>query len=708
MTRAGGALAMLLAVASPLAAQRGATVTPAAGLVITRSVRLVPGRYALVAPDSQPLLVIRGSNLTVDFTGVVLEGSAPDAPPDRFTGTAILIDGGTNVTVRGATIRGYKVAIHARGTRRLTLAGHALDHNWKPRLWSGIEHESLVDWLSFHRNEANEWLRYGAAIYLERVDEGEIRDNRARQGMNGLLLTRSSRVRIWNNDFSYLSGLGIGLYRSTHNTIMHNRVDWCVRGYSHGFYARGQDSAALLMFEQSSDNVVAYNSMTHGGDGLFLWAGQQTMDAGTGGSNDNTFYMNDFSFAPTNGMEATFSRNRFIANRVEGSTHGLWGGYSWGSQIVGNSFAGNRVGVAIEHGQDNRIAGNRFEGDSTAIRLWWNRIEPSDWGYPKVRDTRSRGYRIEGNAFVRNRVAVRADSSSELLLSRNSLDGVATAFLHDGDSSAVLPELSPPGKSDPSALVARVREQVRPIPGGHDVTSAPEIRRGRDAILVDEWGPYDWSTPKLWPAGRLDERPLRLRTLGPAATWRVAGVSGATVSDSAGVIGDTVEVTPLGPGEDWRLELVASGPEGERAFTYERFEPPQRWTARAVAWDSLDDPRGADELSAALLARTSVFDGQLDRLDWMWFRPQVPGIPLERWALRAESVVTLPPGAFTLRTISDDAIRVWVDDRLLIDRWVPHESAVDEVPLEGGTHRVRVDYLQMDGWVEFRLEFARR
>jgi alpha-L-fucosidase len=86
----------------------------------------------------------------------------------------------------------------------------------------------------------------------------------------------------------------------------------------------------------------------------------------------------------------------------------------------------------------------------------------------------------------------------------------------------------------------------------------------------------------------------------------------------------------------------------------------------------------------------------------------VAGIPPERWALRAESEVTLPPGAFALHTISDDAIRVWVDGRLVIDRWVAHESGVDEATIEGGTHRVRVDYLQVDGWVELRLGFARR
>ena len=124
--------------------------------------------------------------------------------------------------------------------------------------------------------------------------------------MNGLLMTRTTRMRVWNNDFSFNSALGIGMYRSSHNQLLHNKIDWNVRGYSHGFYNRGQDSAGLLMYEQSSHNIVAHNSVTHSGDGLFLWAGQHTMDTGEGGANDNLFFRNDFSWAPTNGIEATF------------------------------------------------------------------------------------------------------------------------------------------------------------------------------------------------------------------------------------------------------------------------------------------------------------------------------------------------------------------------------------------------------------------
>ena len=272
------------------------------GLVITHSVRVVPRAYRLPAPASldSAVITIRGDDLTVDFAGARLEGMDSHADPDQAVGVAVRVDGGHDVRILNARIRGYKVGILARGTHGFTLTGSDLSYNWKPRLYSLVEHESLLDWLSFHHNEKDEWLRYGAGVYLADVSGGELRDNTAEQGMNGVMLVRSDHLRIHDNTLSYNSGLGLGLYRASHNRILHNRIDFDVRGYSEGFYRRGQDSAGLLLYEQSDSNVVAYNSVTHGGDGLFLWAGQSTMDTGLGGANDNLFFGNDFSFAPTN------------------------------------------------------------------------------------------------------------------------------------------------------------------------------------------------------------------------------------------------------------------------------------------------------------------------------------------------------------------------------------------------------------------------
>ena len=672
------------------------------GLVITRSVRIVPKTYRLGAPASldSAAIVIRGNGITVDFAGATLLGSAPGASPDQGGGVAIRIEGGRDVTVRNARIRGYKIGILARDVRGLTLTGHDASHNWKPRLLSLIEHESLVDWLSYHQNDKDEWLRYGAAFYLSGVAGGEIRGNRVEQGMNGLLMSRSDSLRILANNFSFNSGLGIGLYRSSDNLIANNLLSFNVRGYSHGFYRRGQDSAALLIYEQSNRNVVAWNTATHSGDGLFLWAGQTTMDSGQGGANDNVFYANDFSWAPTNAMEATFSRNNFLANRAVGSEYGLWGGYSFESKIIGNCFGKNRFGIAIEHGQDNRIVANRFDGDSLAIRLWGDSIQPSDWGYPKHRDTRSRDYRIEKNVFAGNRITVQAANTSGLVEQENERLSAAAAA---------------------RCQIGRMPEQhagLVPVLPGVDprVPSSSFAGRDRSAMIVDEWGPFDWKSPRLWPVDSTRALPLRLALLGPPGRWRVVGRRAVSrLSAESGRMGDTLSVTPTVPG-DWAIALEYIGgptvsPRGEaRAagtpyrFGYSRFEPATRWATRFFSWTDSTEIAKSPEVFSRMAGAAPLLTRELSRLDLQWYRPRMPELPIEHWGLEATTIVDLPPGSYRIRTISDDGIRVWVDGKLVIERWSTHESTVDEAPLTGGRRDLKVQYHQNGGWTELRVE----
>jgi parallel beta-helix repeat protein len=698
------------------------------GMVITTSVYVAPKTYRLPAPASldSAVITVRGEHITVDFAGATMEGIAPSTDPDRATGIAIRIDGGQDVHILHARIRGYKVGILARHTRGLELSDNDLSYNWKPYLYSGIEHESLVDWLSFHNNEHDEWLRYGAAIYLADVRGGRIRDNRVEQGMNALMLVRSDSVRITGNTFSHNSGLGLGLYRSSHNTIMHNRADYDVRGYSDPFYHRGQDSADLLIYEQSSHNVVAYNSMTHGGDGLFIWAGQHTMDTGDGGVNDNLFYGNDFSFAPANCMEATFSRNTFVANRLEGCEYGLWAGYSYDSRVVGNLFVRNRTGIGIEHGQANLIARNRFVGDSVAVNVWANPTEPSDWGYPKHRDTRSRDYRVEGNVFSHNRVGVRAANTSGLALTSNRFVGVdSVTVLGDTSGYRFAENVVRDGGGDMPSLPPLPAEYARlapaPMPGAIRPARSPVERRSRATIIVDEWGPYDWRSPKLWPVDSAHEMPLRLRVLGPPGTWRVLTRRGiAALSRSTGRTGDTIAVTPAPDASgDWALVLEYRGAattssRGERhaagqpvRFSYSRFEPPIQWTARVFAWSDSTDPRNHASAFAALLRSAPAATLHPHRLDYEGYGRVVPGTPADHVALEATGTVVLAPGTYTVRTISDDGVRVWVDGALAIDHWAPHGSALDFASLGGGRHEIRVQYYQVDGWNELRLAIVR-
>jgi parallel beta-helix repeat protein len=686
----------------------GAAQAPREGMLIGSSHRFPPGVYRLSSTDvSHPGITIRGSNITVDFSGVTLRGAPDTADPDTFAGLGVLVDGGENVTIRNLTARGYKIGLLARGTRRLRLTGADVSYNWKARLFSLVDHESLLDWLSYHHNERDEWIEQGAGIYLADTSDAVVENARAVQGQNGLMLVRSSSATISNSTFSYLSGIGIGLYRSVGNTIQHNRIDYCVRGYSDGFYNRGQDSAGILVYEQSSRNVFAFNSVTHDGDGFFLWAGQSTMDSGRGGADDNVVYRNDFSFAPTNGIEATFSRNVFVDNLVEGNWHGVWGGYSHDSLIQGNRFAHNVEAIAIEHGQDNRIANNTFDGDTTAIHLWKNAAQDPDWGYPKHHDTQSRDVDAVGNAFVRNDVGLQLGGVERLYSSRNRFEAVkavviqspAAGIAPDGTSGPVTGHPLPPVHFEPPRALRGLSAAVPSI--------GP--RRGRDSIIVDEWGPYDWLSPKLWPKWRSEARPLTLRVLGPRGEWRVRSARGASLSVDHGVVPGEIVVTPAsGTIEDFDVRLVYRGarvvsPEGivtpagsPCEFGYASFFVPADWTVRYYRHE------GDAEISGPALK-----EEHRDRLDFMSGRALAEGVPADNVAIAAEADVVLPDGAYTIRTISDDAVRVTVDGRRVIDHWAAHESALDTAALGGGSHHIRVEYYEKAGFAELRFEILK-
>src|SRR5262249_12138325 len=197
----------------------------------------------------------------------------------------------------------------------------------------------------------------------------------------------------------------------------------------------------------------------------------------------------------------------------------------------------------------------------------------------------------------------------------------------------------------------------------------------------------------------------RLAVLGPNphdrwrqyATHGVSRVETTKGSDTRGFIGDTLLVTPSDR-SDWSVTLVARG---ER-FWYVRFQPQIMWRVNFFTWT--DSTNYFERLLGDSLRGEPV-----RRLDYLWYRPPQPfrALPLRNWSLRATGTVTLPAGIYSVRTISDDAIRVWVDNVLVIDNWTPHESQVDYAPLAAGTHDLRVEYRQVDGWVELRVEIIR-
>lgn len=560
-----------------------------AGMVIRQSVQVKKDIYLLNAPDSinQSLLVVEGDNITVDFSGAELRGSNNTSFPNQYYGLAILIKG-NNITLKNAVIRGYKIAIRAKGCQRLTVENCNLSYNYRQQLQSNWQGEDVSDWMSYHHNEYGEWLRYGAGLYLEDCNNARVYNNTITGGQCALMMVRCNEALVSGNDFSFNSGLGIGMYRSNRNKITHNKLDFNVRGYSHGFYNRGQDSAGILVFEQCSGNIFACNSVTHSGDGFFLWAGQTTMDSGTGGCNNNYLVKNDFSYAPTNGIEVTFSKNYIYHNIVNECDHGIWGGYSWETAIANNTFYKNRVGIAIEHGQDIAITGNRFNDNKEAIRLWARRTQPGDWGYARHRDTRSRNYNINHNVFGNEATALNISVTDDVRFVNNT-----PGALIKKDSSVTRFTMDKRTNGTTAAIPAAVREWMgKTIP-------AVTIKPGKEQIRITEWGPYDYRYPLIF-LKKIDSNNIyHFDVLGPGGSWQLGESSGLEdISLNNGQF--PAQLTARKTGEDVQLHMTYNGPsftdvfgkkqQGKTSFSFRDYTPAIKWEVKWYNWDSSRNP----------------------------------------------------------------------------------------------------------------------
>lgn len=698
------------------------------GKKISRSVKIKKGVYLLAPKGETPVILIEGNNITVDFQDAVLRGQPADTRPDAFTGIGIWVKGGKNITIRNLQVRGYKVGLRATNVSGLVLDHCNLSYNYRPALNSTQEKEDISDWMSYHQNEKNEWLRYGAAIYLENCDGAEIRYCQVTGGQNALMMTQCNNSRIYNNDFSFNSGIGIGLYRCSANTIAYNKINFNVRGYSHGVYNRGQDSAGILVYEQSHHNYFYKNAVTHGGDGFFLWAGQSTMDNGQGGCNDNVLSGNDFSYAPTNGVELTFSRNQVSNNRIFECDHGIWGGYSYNSTFSSNKFRNNRIDIAIEHGQENRILYNIFQNSKEAIRLWSRPQQPSDWGYAKARDTRSRDYDILYNNYLNVRTVYNIKGTQGVRMFSNVYGPYQNLFDSDatltGLDSSFSEELDKQYSVDSTEYVPDFPQPQDPFKGGG-------VLAGRKNIRITGWGPYDYRYPLVWLENPTDSSGrMQFSVWGPAGKWKVRSAKGLTgLSAQSGEIPGqlTAEAMATGGVTDIRLELEYEGQaftdawgnpgQSGHVFHFEKYFMPIEYDVRWYAYDPAQhDPLKSESLFPPNVRVRPIKTEKTRKLEYAWWG----GIKTEdetypQFITVAEGQATLEAGTYEWSVTWDDAVRVYVDGKLIVDEWNPSLYKFDESPnkkvrvsLAAGVHHIRVEHVEKGGFATLNVKVLRK
>lgn len=702
-----------------------------------------------------------------------LNGAAKGTPWDELRGIGIVVDGRMNVTIENAQVHRFKVGILARSADGLVVEGCDVSEGYARHLKSTPAAEDSSDWLFPHRNDDREWVsQHGAGICVEESSEVFIRKCFARRRQNGIILDRVLKSRVYDNDFSFLSGWGLAMWRSSDNVISRNALDFCIRGYSHGVYNRGQDSAGILMFEQCNRNVISENSCTHGGDAFFGFGGRDAMGEvwmdserarlreKTGkqevddlvdlsaesigrfrrkGNNDNLLIGNDFSYAAAHGIEMTFSfGNRFLSNRIVGNAIcGVWGGYSQDTRIAGNDFEGNgdagygleRGGVDIEHGFRNVIEWNTFKTNKCGVHLWWDADEGlMKLPWARVNERGSSENSILHNTFEGDEVAVQLRATKETTYAANRVKGVGKEIQlgvwdGDGDRSNLIRDVMLPEVVYTKPAYA-VYGEARPV-------GARKELAGRENIIMTEWFPWD------------HESPLTMRTVGDdrSHSWEI--YNAVAISGFEGIEPSERELKG-----DWGIEwgarkegpahqtVTIRGPDRAGVFPYrvrvlageyqrilEGVFVNAEWEVRVFPWmiDPREDRKGWYGESGTGEKARSVKLKSLD-LKYGFGGPGDLGLSEEitnakiggdHFGTIARTELPLGKGTWRITTTSDDGVRVTVDGKRVIDNWTwhgPTKDAGEYVLSAPKSVEIVVEHFEIDGFsvLEFGIERVMR
>lgn len=93
--------------------------------------------------------------------------------------------------------------------------------------------------------------------------------------------------------------------------------------------------------------------------------------------------------------------------------------------------------------------------------------------------------------------------------------------------------------------------------------------------------------------------------------------------------------------------------------------------------------------------------------DWGTGSPDVT-LPVDNFSARWTKFIDVPAGNYRFTAVSDDGIRLWVDNQLILDQWYDHPvmTFTADVALTAGHHSVKVEYYENGGYAVARVFWA--
>jgi hypothetical protein len=235
--------------------------------------------------------------------------------------------------------------------------------------------------------------------------------------------------------------------------------------------------------------------------------------------------------------------------------------------------------------------------------------------------------------------------------------------------------------------------------------------RGREHIIMTEWGPYDWQGPLLTVVGKQPDRhEYRLVGPEPLENALLSAAPGVELirDDASGRLTVTTDTT--GSVLPYTLTIVT--PSGARHATGAL--APLSWKVTVFA--STVDPR--EDPDAWRRARMLGIPCRISALDLQYGNDGPSGIdldpavtaaslPADHFGTTAVATMDMPAGRWRIRTNSDDGIRVWIGDALVIDDWTwhPPKTHTHEFEItEPKRITIGVEHFELDGYAVLSLE----
>ncbi len=358
--------------------------------------------------------------------------------------------------------------------------------------------------------------------------------------------------------------------------------------------------------------------------------------------------------------------------------------------------------------------------------MWGNKEEPSDWGYPKYRDTRSKDYVIVANSINKIPIAFNISHTESLNIFNNNFFNCDQLYKTDSTvvnlDSTFNDELSEKLSSDSSITIPVIKNPNNPFKGVNELA-------GRKKILITEWGPYDFRSPIIWNTNPTDTSDLlKFDLLGPKGKWKIKSFRGVeNISSMSGEFPASITAKKIKSNRtDIVIELEYNGsmittPFGETVaagktyqFSFKKFFQPMDWQVKWFGFDSTSNPIKTGNLFTD--GKMTAFKSEkTDKLDYAWWG----GIKGDddhqytQFITVAEGTANIPKGKYELGVTWDDAVRVYIDGKLVIDEWNPSLYNFDESPhrtvrLElDGNHHFRVEHVELGGFATLSLKLNR-